>query len=120
MVVILAADGTVVYGSPSGERLLGYGARECVGRSAFELVHPDDAARVASVFARVVERPGSAVHVTHRCRHKDGSWRTLESTGTSLSRDLGAGGIVVHSHDVTGRRELEEQLRRMASRPVAR
>ena len=111
MIVILSADGTVIYGSPSGERLLGYADGERVGRNALELVHPEDARHVASALAQVTQRPGSAVHVTYRCRHKDGSWRTLASTGTSLSRGPAAGGIVVHSRDVTGRRVSEEQLR---------
>jgi PAS domain S-box-containing protein len=107
--VILAPDGTVLYGSPSGERLLGYEPGERVGCNAFELVHPEDAPRVAKAFEEVLARPGAAMHVTYRYRHRDGTWRTLASTGTCLTRDPAIGGIVVHSRDVTGTAPAERR-----------
>ncbi|HEV2687015.1 MAG TPA: ATP-binding protein, partial [Bryobacteraceae bacterium] len=45
-----------------------------------------------------------------RFRHKDGSWRVLESFGRNLTHLPGVCGVVVNSRDVTDRKRLEEQL----------
>ena len=45
-----------------------------------------------------------------RFRHKDGSWRVIESFGRNLSHLPGVSGVVVNSRDITERRRLEEQL----------
>jgi PAS domain S-box-containing protein len=44
MIRLLDADGTVVYQSPSIERLLGYRPEDRIGHNAFidAIVHPDD------------------------------------------------------------------------------
>ncbi len=42
MIVVLDADGAVRYESPSTVRVLGYSLGECVGKSGFTFVHPED------------------------------------------------------------------------------
>jgi signal transduction histidine kinase/CheY-like chemotaxis protein len=44
-------------------------------------------------------------------RHKDGSWRTLESVVSNLLDNPAVTGIVINSRDVTERRTLESQFR---------
>ena len=46
LVTILGPDGTIRYVSASIERMLGYRPADVVGGNAFDLVHPDDRARV--------------------------------------------------------------------------
>jgi PAS domain S-box-containing protein len=106
LVSIIKTDGTVRYASPSHKRVLGYDAQEIVGKNAFDFVHEDDLARLR-VAAR--ESPGSPPF-EYRFKHKDGSFRTLESFARDLSHLAGVGGVVVNSRDVTDRRRLEEQL----------
>ena len=43
----------------------------------------------------------------YRFRHRDGSWRTLESVGTNLRDQPGIAGIVINSRDVTARKRAE-------------
>src|SRR5881409_3237520 len=57
VITLLALDGTVIYASPSTQPVLGYGATENVGRSAFELVHPDDRADALELFGELLQRP---------------------------------------------------------------
>src|SRR5204863_457254 len=79
VITLLAPDGTVIYASPSTQPVLGYGATENVGRSAFELVHPDDRADALEPFGELMQRPGHLVKTELRAMHKDGSWRRLEA-----------------------------------------
>src|SRR5262245_61128590 len=46
VITIHDAQGTILYESPSFERVLGYKAAEFVGQNAFDLIHPDDAPQV--------------------------------------------------------------------------
>ena len=106
MVSIVSADGTIRYASSSHERILGYCLDELVGTNAFDLVHPEDVPRVRGA----MKQGSGSLAVEYRIRHKDGSFRTLESFGRDLSHLAGVGGVVVNSRDVTERKRLEEQL----------
>ena len=46
----------------------------------------------------------------HRMRHRDGSWRVLESTASNLLAQPAVAGIVLNAHDVTDRKHAEEKL----------
>jgi len=96
------ANGVRLYTSPSIERVLGYKPEEMIGRSGFELLHPDDRLLLAS--------PGTKVTKELRCRHKDGTWRTLESTGSNLLGNPAVRAVVLNSRDITERRRAEESL----------
>ncbi|GIW52088.1 MAG: hypothetical protein KatS3mg081_1443 [Gemmatimonadales bacterium] len=110
MIHVIDNRGTLLFQSPSGEQTLGYSAEERLGKSVFELIHPEDLERAASALREAVERPGKVVTVEYRLRHKDGSWRILESVGRSLPELALGGFIVINSRDVTDSRRLEEQF----------
>src|SRR5262249_41986122 len=57
-VVMLNDDGTVRFASESSARLLGYTLDERLGRSAFEMLHPDDIGAAREAFHECLERPG--------------------------------------------------------------
>ena len=111
-VIVLDADGALIFDNPSTERPLGYTPGEKMGTSVFDIVHPEDVARFRRVFEEVVAHPGVATRVRFRCRHKDGTWRQLESTFRSLLNNPAVGGVVVNSRDVTEQTLAEEKLRR--------
>jgi two-component system cell cycle sensor histidine kinase/response regulator CckA len=106
LISILNVDGTIRYVSPSHERVLGYRLDELVGQNVFAFIHPDDLAGVKENFTR----SEGAASLECRFRHKDGSWRMMESFGRNLSHVPGVSGLVVNSRDVTDRKRLEEQL----------
>ncbi len=116
IIAILQEDGIISYQSPSLKRLLAYAPEELIGRNAFELVHPDDLPRVKSAFNEVIRNPEAPLSVQYRFRHKDGSWRVLESTGSNQLRNAVVAGIVVNSRDVTKRVMAEVLLRETMKR----
>lgn len=111
LIALLNPEGEVIYNSPSVKRVLGYGENELIGKSAFELIHPDDLQEVTETFDRGMQTPGAMEYVKFRLRHKDGSWRSFESVGNNLLHDPAILGIVVNLRDVTDRKQVEERLK---------
>ncbi len=108
-VALAAADGTVLYASPSSLSILGYVPAELIGRNVLrELVHPDDRPTVWDGFVRQQSSPGSTVTATYRLRHKDGSWRWVEIRRTNLLDDPDVGALVTNLRDVTDQRAAQE------------
>jgi len=110
---IIGLDGAFTYLSPAVERILGYRAADLVGRPALAAlpVHPDDLPAVQTVLAGLTAEPGGQRTVEARIRHADGSWRTVESTGTNLLGDPAVEGVVNNYRDITERRRMEEEMR---------
>jgi PAS domain S-box-containing protein len=115
-VTLVRADGTVLYNSPSSERVLGYRPEEFVGCTAFELVHPEDRDRARSRLVELVQKPGTPMIVEMRIRHKDGSWRWVECVGTNLLAEPAVEAIVINFRDITERQQATEALRQSERR----
>jgi diguanylate cyclase (GGDEF)-like protein/PAS domain S-box-containing protein len=110
-IALVAPDGAITYASPSSDRILGYSSEELVQLNAFELVHPDDLAAMGETTARLLTQPGASETNLRRFRHRDGSWRWLESTATNLLHEPAVSAIVANYRDVTERKRAEEALR---------
>jgi PAS domain S-box-containing protein len=112
VLTIIAPNGTIEYESPAAQHVLGYQPAELVGRNAFEYIHPDDVGRVREVLTRSLADPQGIGRATYRFRHKDGTWRYLDSVGRNLLSEAAVRGIVINSRDVTERVEMEQELRK--------
>jgi PAS domain S-box-containing protein len=110
MIAILRPDGMFTYASPSMERTIGYTSDELIGRNSLEFVHPDDRAQAVASLGAVAEEAGAHPPRIFRVRHRDGSWRYLETTANNLIDDSVVGGIVQNARDVTERVRAEEEI----------
>jgi PAS domain S-box-containing protein len=112
LIVVVNPNGVIQYASPSSENILGYKPEDTTGRKLSNWVHPEDLAAVLDSLASRNKEPGVAQKsIKARGRHKDGTWRILESIGTSLIHEPAIEGIVLNIRDITEREFAEEALR---------
>lgn len=111
LITVIEPDATIVYQSPSIERVLGRAAPDVVGRKLTELTHPDDMHRVASFITDAMKLHGATNSVAVRLGAVDGGWVHVEIVGTDHRDDAAVRGLVLNIRDVSERQALEEQLR---------
>jgi PAS domain S-box-containing protein len=110
MIALVDSDGRRLYNSPAYEKVLGYSSEEMKSTSSMEQVHPDDCPRILKA-AEKARLSGQAERVEYRMRHKDGSWRTLESTACAIRNARGqTDRLVIVNRDITERKRAEEML----------
>jgi diguanylate cyclase (GGDEF)-like protein/PAS domain S-box-containing protein len=107
-------DGHVVYASPGLSAILGIMPAAAVGSSVWNVVHPDDLAKVDEKRSRLAAGLGTVVNFDCRARHSDGSWRHIEVTTTNLVDDPAVHGVVNNLHDVSDRVEAAARLAHQA------
>jgi PAS domain S-box-containing protein len=80
---------THTYSNPAVEAILGYRPDELVGTQTMELIHPEDTPHgMAQVLAAMAAGTGWEGAIL-RWKHRDGSYRYLESTATPIVDDAG-------------------------------
>ena len=110
MIAVLDRNGQRLYNSPAYQRILGYGPEELAATSSVDQIHPDDRARVLEASAKA-RNTGRGERLEYRIRHKDGSWRFLESTASAIRSPEGeTDGLVIVNRDITERKRAEEKL----------
>ncbi len=111
LIAVVDMDGNRIYNSVSYERALGYTVAELKNSSGFEQMHPDDRPYVQEASAEA-RRTGKGKTLEYRMRHKDGSWRALESTSSVILSSKGVPEkLVIVSRDVTDRKDALQALR---------
>src|ERR1700756_191365 len=110
MIALVDVKGRRLYNSPAYKRILGYTAAELGETSAFEQIHPEDRFKVLEV-AREARETGLGRRLEYRIKHKDGTWRVLESIASTIRDAKGEGAkLVIVKRDITERKHAEEQL----------
>ncbi|HZC22076.1 MAG TPA: EAL domain-containing protein, partial [Candidatus Binatia bacterium] len=110
MIALVDVKGRRLYNSPAYKRILGYTAAELGETSAFEQIHPDDRFKVLEA-AREARETGVGRQMEYRIKHKDGSWRVLESVASTVRDGKGeVAKLVIVNRDITERKRAEEQL----------
>jgi PAS domain S-box-containing protein len=110
MIALVEVTGKRLYNSPAYEKVLGYSPRELAATSSLEQIHPEDREKVITAAS---EARATAVgkRLEYRMRHKDGSYRVLESTASPILNHKGiVTRLVIVNRDITERKRIEEQL----------
>jgi len=113
MVTVNDPDGTVRYVSPSVESILGWRPEDIVGTKGTTLVHPADAARLATGLLDKSRRPGSNAPTEFRFKAVDGSWRWMEAVTTNLLDEPAVRALIVNARDVSSKKALEDERDRL-------
>jgi PAS domain S-box-containing protein len=105
-----SAEGVIEYTSPSCERVLGHEPGFALGRRFFELVHPDDKARVVAAWERS-HRDNASFHEEVRLPGGHGVFRWFEIVGRFVCDETGRPlNAVLSCRDIERRRQAEEAL----------
>ncbi|HRN96340.1 MAG TPA: PAS domain S-box protein [Candidatus Levybacteria bacterium] len=106
---LIDRNGKITYASPSTKRILGYNPKEYVNQKIIDLIHKDDKKIYRDTMRKILDNPGSSVHLTYQIKHKDGTYRWMEGVGTNLLDDPAVNAIVSNFRDITERKDLERR-----------
>jgi PAS domain S-box-containing protein len=108
-ILIIDAQGVMVFVSPPIQWIDGFPPEALVGKSAFEMIYPEDIPRAIAFFQDLVQHPGMSTTFEARFRGPRGMhW--IETAVTNLLEDPYVRGIVVNGRDVTDRKRTQEAL----------
>jgi PAS domain S-box-containing protein len=116
IIITFDRKGRFLHSNRASETILGYKPEEYAHRQIFELAHPDDRQPLIDAHRRILSEPGAVTSVECRFRHKDGTWRTLETYGQGFTTLEGEYRIIINARDITDRKTAEEQLREREQR----
>jgi PAS domain S-box-containing protein len=108
---ILDGEGRMVYNSPACEQIHGFKPEELLGKSTVDLIHPEDAPRVAETMGWILDHPREPATVEYRYACKDGRWVWMEAVGVNFLDHPAIRGIVANSRDISGRKRAEAALK---------
>jgi PAS domain S-box-containing protein len=110
IITVAAADGKIQFVSGGVRNSLGYTSEEREANYLFQHVHPEDFEDLLAKYQQLVKGEIKSYSGEFRIRHKDGSYRWLESSYTSALDNPLIGGVVVNSRDITERKSAECRL----------
>ncbi len=115
-ILLMRPDKSFIYASPSVERVLGYTPQELAERSLADLAHPDHALHSIDSWTQLLQEPDHVSTSEMMARHKDGSWRWIESTTRNLLHEPGVQAVVVNFRDITERKLAQAERERLGLR----
>ena len=115
-ILILDSSSRCLDANPAALDMLGFALDELRTMTAADLVHPEDAANIPVIAEKDLIDEGSVLHRERRLRCKDGSWLPVRA---NLKLLRGTRNILVMFHDITVRKQAEEEMRRAAQEAEA-
>jgi PAS domain S-box-containing protein len=108
---IIDLDGIIKYKSPNSEKWFGWKPQNLIGTDGRLTIHPDDLQRIQKELIALFKKENSSKTVEYRYKCKDGSYKLVELTATNLTNDPIISGVLLNYHDITQRKQIEEELR---------
>jgi PAS domain S-box-containing protein len=108
---IVDADLKVLYESPSSSHILGYAPGFLLGKTGYEIVHPDDLSTIHEEFEKVLHKQNDYIPTEIRIRHAKGNWLSLDIIANNMLDHSSIKGIVLVGRDITERNRVEKALR---------
>jgi len=114
VVMIADADGRLRFASPAAERTFAMHPDALLGRNLLDLWPEGDRERLAAFLAEVAATEGRTVGPVEAVVETGERRSTLECVGSNLTADPAVAGLALNFRDVSERKVLEEQLRKLA------
>ena len=107
----LAADGKILLLNASWEKITGFSIEQTIGRSFFDLLHPQDQEDQRRVFEQMIKGRRALSHAITRVRTSAGAFRTVEAAFSMLRQnESGMLRVVGTLTDIEERRRAERAL----------
>jgi two-component system cell cycle sensor histidine kinase/response regulator CckA len=108
--------GNLVFSNPQVTTILGYHPDEFIGQKAVSLMHEDDRREVESALPYLVAEEQGWRGLVLRWRHKDGTYRYLESNASPKFNAAGElVGYIGAGRDITERKLAEQERERLTA-----
>jgi len=105
-------DGTISYVSGASRTIVGWDPEELVGKKLRDYLHAEDARVIVKELGKSPPENQTAT-VTCRLLRKDGTYGWVEATGgVTVGEDGASPEIITIFHDVSGRGNIDNQVRR--------
>ncbi len=104
--------GTVLYVSPSIERIVGYTPEDLIGKNFFAFMYPDDRPILTEALAHLGQKDFSFLE--YRYYAKDGSLRWVRSSTKPIVQNGSMIGGIGSLTDITDRKKDEEELLKLS------
>jgi PAS domain S-box-containing protein len=112
-IVIFGSDGINRYKSPNLTRLFGWQPHELVGKSTWDVVHPDDLDDAQRFIENLAAVPNATGTTQLRYRCKNGKYVWIEITVANLLSDPDIQGFLGNYKDITERKLAEEAQKQL-------
>jgi diguanylate cyclase (GGDEF)-like protein/PAS domain S-box-containing protein len=109
-VFLVGADGVVRTESAGAAGLVGRAGTPLVGSALLEVVTDEDRDAAQDVFDEALRAPGEVIAAELRVRPEDGAEVWLSVRVVNMTGDADIAGVVVNLHDITARKQAEEEL----------
>ncbi|WP_319502206.1 PAS domain S-box protein [uncultured Draconibacterium sp.] len=111
VIAIVDKNGNNAYKSPNIERIFGWKPEELIGKSTFDLVHPDDLLIAQDFFTDLLAgSESSSNNFEFRYRCKDNSYKWVALTATNQLDNPVINGILLNYRDINPKKEAETEL----------
>jgi len=114
VIAIVGNDGGLSYLTPSAERIFGLPAEQLVGQRLMQLVAVEDLVRLQAFLTNLQAGQCATDTIELRVPRGKNRVRVVEILGTNLMHEPHVAGHVMNIRDVTDRKALEDQLKRLA------
>ena len=112
--VVIDREARVLDASAALHPLAGFAPGTVVGADGMSIVLGEDRDLAEALFRDSLGKPGITVAGEVRIRTATGATLWVELRCTNLLDDPAVGGVVVNTHDITGRKQIEQELEHQA------
>ncbi len=111
-ITILNKNGIIIFENSPKSKISDFAIDELIGKSIFEIIHPDEIDNFHELFKEILFKPGKQVKKEYRALHKNKRWIYVESIFSNQIGNHAINGIVVNSRDISERKmgELKEKV----------
>ena len=111
IVSIFDRHGVMTFNSRAAKEIHGYNSDELLGRSTFDLIHPEDRGSVEKAFAAVLTNSVEQTVVRYRYLNANGFYTWMEAVGRNQLNNPHIQGVIAVSRDISVQVLTEQLLR---------